>query len=179
MEIPQGTGDIKREVEANELVTKTMQLLCRAADAGIYISIENPFDSYLFKFLPVVNWPKQFKAQLVMFDQCAYGLQLPGFGRHMFCKKRTAVLTTMGDLEQLKAFCPGISATHMHEWAWGNRRVEGRSVKLSSSAGIYPQGLCKRWASIATRRLCDGSRSLDPAAPCLASFPCLEHATPT
>ena len=84
----------------------------------------------------------------MVFDQCAYGLQLPGHPPGTYCKKRTGLLTSLGALRDVEKRWPGMSEGHCHEYAWGSREVGGKQVKLATAAGAYPPSLCKRWAAI-------------------------------
>eukprot|EP00973_Karenia_brevis_P063603 8840018-Karenia_brevis.AAC.1 len=55
--------------------------------------------------------------------------------------------------------CPGIKKGHQHEHAWGSRRVQGRAVNLSASAGDCPMSRCNGWAKVVSDCVenCDNS----------------------
>jgi len=114
--------------------------------------IENPFDSYLW----LSPWMVELRADVPIFDvvfcQCAYGLQLPGCEPHCFCMKRTRIWSSF-DVSQLERPCPGKTPTHLHEYAQGSRRVNGKTVKLAAAAGAYPLGLCNAIAVLVRNRL--------------------------
>ena len=82
----------------------------------------------------------------LIFCQCAYGLQLPGAKKHVYCQKNTCLLTNMESLRVIAAKCPGLSRWHSHEVAWGSKMVNGKSVRLAAAAGKYPHALCEKWA---------------------------------
>eukprot|EP00969_Alexandrium_andersonii_P011947 521022-Alexandrium_andersonii.AAC.1 len=44
-------------------------------------------------------------------------------------------------VQSLSVRCPGCSAQHLHDRAWGSRRVDGQLVSLAASAGRYPEAL--------------------------------------
>jgi hypothetical protein len=143
---PQGNGTIKKEVIANLEVDQMLELIALLLKHGGYFSIENPFDSYIFKYAGVVRLRDSLAHPcfFIGFDQCCFGLQLPGAAKGVFCRKRTGILTNVSELNRLAIFCPRL---HVHEQAWGTRNVNGHSVKLCKAAGAYPALLCDVWAA--------------------------------
>ena len=81
----------------------------------------------------------------VVFDQCMYDLRLPGAAKHVLCRERMKVIGNF-DISSLQRNCVGISATHQHEFAWGSRTVQGKTVKLARAAGRYPWPLARAFA---------------------------------
>ena len=139
---PGGDGSLERELLGNRLADVVGQLCQLLIDNGGYYSIENPAGSYLFKYAPICR----LIGQLFNFCQCAYGLVLPGAQQHHYCRKNTSILSNLPELVILQLSCPGISATHVHDVAWGSRKLDGRTVSLARSAGAYPPNLCMAWA---------------------------------
>ena len=77
---------------------------------GKHFSIENPRFSLLWEFGPVKSLSSLHGVFTVDFDQCAYGLALPGALPNHFCKKATRILTNLSALQGLQRFCPGPGA---------------------------------------------------------------------
>ena len=125
-----------------DIVAELCELLI---DGGGFYSIENPVGSYLFLYKPIQRLSAR-AGRLVNFSQCAYGLILPGARAQHYCRKNTSILTNLSELVILQLSCPGVSATHIHDVAWGSRKLEGGTVSLARSAGAYPPELCKAWA---------------------------------
>ena len=144
---PAGDGSLPREVRANLIATWVARLCLLIMASGGYFSIENPIDSYLFHFPPIKALFRNKAVFSVKLDQCAYCLSLPGAAACTYCLKRTLILTNMSSLEALSRKCPGISASHKHETAWGSRCVDGVNVKLAAAAGRYPERLTASWAA--------------------------------
>ena len=98
--------------------------------------------AFLFDSAPFRELSAQSTTWKAVFDQCAYGLLLPGSASHIFCKKRTAILANFSSIAVLNRTCRGVQpTTHEHEHAWGSRSVGGVNVKLATAAGAYPQQL--------------------------------------
>ena len=55
-------------------------------------------------------------------------------------------MTTVPELSLLAKLCKGTGPTHLHEKAWGSRKVNGIRHKLSAAAAAYPMSLCIAWA---------------------------------
>ena len=83
---------------------------------------------------------------LIEFDQCAYGLQLPGADCYTFCRKRTCIYSNDLSLKKLSRYCPGLSKTHKHDHAWGSIKIAGKRFSKAAAAGRYPNQLCHDWA---------------------------------
>ena len=71
---------------------------------------------------------------------CAYGSP---------SKKPTSVLTNMSELSCLDRRCPGVSRNHQH--------VQLVGARWTASAGAYPDGLCRVWASLVGSALRNGA----------------------
>ena len=83
----------------------------------------------------------------VNFSQCFYGLQFPDSKPTEFCRKLTSVFTSMPELRELAADCPGVSSSHRHVHAQGMFKFKGQSLRRAACAGRYPWELCERWAA--------------------------------
>ena len=141
-----GDGSLAREREGNRQLLLTVWLCYELACAGGWFSLENPAWSLAWSTTEVQDLARATGCVDVFFEQCAYGLRLPGSLPHQFCRKRTKVLGSLPDLVRLERRCPGLSEAHRHEMAWGSRRVAGARVQLATAAGAYPPGLCRAWA---------------------------------
>ena len=75
---------------------------------------------------------------LVFTDLCAYGLQLPGAARHVFCKKSSGWVPNIRGITNLERRCPGIGCTHQHERAWGSTVVKGKKNLPRTCSGSLP-----------------------------------------
>jgi hypothetical protein len=139
---PEGNGTLQREITANLQVERMCKLLSALMYAGGYFTLENPHSSYIFSFGAMLPIRSRHDVFLYSFDQCRFGMQLPGAESHTFCRKRTSILTNIPCLRVLEGFCEGISSRHQHEACWGTRKVGGKNVNLCAAAGLYPTKLC-------------------------------------
>ena len=142
---PEGDGSLQRELDGNVLADVVASFCWALVSVGAHFSIENPSDSYLWQYPSIKALVNRF--HFVVFDQCQFGLQLPGAPNCTYCKKSTAILTSVEQLMSLSRRCGGVTDQHMHETAWGSRRVDGVCVRLSAAAGQYPYLLCRSWAA--------------------------------
>ena len=140
-----GRSILPREILANshaEIVCSLCRLLY---DFGYFFTIENPYGSHLW-IAPVMVALMEYigsNGVLVQFDQCTYGLQLPGATKFCFCRKRTCIFTNNLKLENIASTCPGISRFHIHDHAWGTVRIEGKTYSKAAAAGRYSNSLCR------------------------------------
>ena len=95
---------------------------------------------------------------VVKFDQCMWGLALPGEGKPERIKKPTALLTSVPELALLSRKC---DLEHSHHRCMGTLKHEGRWINVSTYASSYPAVLCKAWSEAIWARLV--SRSFDPS----------------
>lgn len=146
-ENPLGSGLRSVEVQGNTHAAHVARLCSALVKVGGKFSIENPKGSYVFLHPDIGALSNLCETVFVDFDQCAYGLQLAGAGEHFYARKRTTIFTNCLELKMLERRCPGISATHKHDHCWGARVVNGKSVRLTSSAAHYPKELCKSFAA--------------------------------
>ena len=130
--------------------------------SNTHFSIENPADSYLFLYEPIVRLLQDPRTQLITFDQCAYGLRPPGASMFEFTRKRTSLLTSMPELHALQRACPGLTTNHIHVHAWGSVKVDGVSYSRARAAGAYPLQLCTAWAQCICRHVQTNSRQSQP-----------------
>ena len=85
---------LDRELLAN-LQAGIVASLCRLLHSlGLFFSIENPHDSFLWHCPAILALMEFIGADIVFvqFDQCTYDLQLPGAASNCFCRKRTCIL---------------------------------------------------------------------------------------
>ena len=143
---PLGSCLRENEIKGN-LHAKHVSVLCHALvlNKGYY-SIENPLGSYLFLHPGIMSLSQTRGSFFCCFDQCLFGLQLPGCDADHYIRKRTRILTNVDELTDLEGLCAGPSADHKHEHCWGSRIVDGKHISLTSSAATYPIKLCRRWA---------------------------------
>ena len=146
-----GREVLDRERESNDQAHVVCMLCLLLHQHGMYFSMENPFDSFLWVSDPVLHLLKQVgeAACVVHFCQCAYGLKLPGSTKNQYCKKRTTVLSTLRQLNHLERGCPGVSPGHAHDVAWGSVSIGGRTYSKAAAAGRYPDELCELWSELA------------------------------
>ena len=142
-----GPCPLPRELVGNRQALLVSDLCLLLHERGGWFSIENPSDSHVFRFDPVVSMTVKTGACLVKFDQCAYGLALPGAPVQTYCKKSTAILTNIHGMTAVARKCPGICPLHRHEHAWGSRKVGDVRFSLAASAGRYPPALCEAIAA--------------------------------
>ena len=150
-----GRERLDREEQGNE-EARVVALLCVLLyKYGFFFSVENPKESFLWLSTYMVHVMSVCKDDVyfIDFDQCAYGLQLPGAKEFCFCRKRTILMTNMQALTALSARCPGVGPRHSHDVAWGGVRINGRWVSKAQAAGVYPVPLCRRWAGLAAEAL--------------------------
>ena len=125
---------------ATALFSHRVMTLCLRR--GIWFSLENPFSSRLWEFLPLRGFFKDDRCHFVRFDMCQYGMKY---------KKSTGLLTNAVSFKQLGRLCCG---GHKHEQLKGSTRakVDGKwmHVNKTSLAGAYPPLLVKHWAQVAS-----------------------------
>ena len=137
---PFGGSDLDQQ---GNLLAHRVVTLCRAlTEVNAGWSIENPRSSYL-RLLPEVQSLAS-SGRFVKFDQCCYGLRVPGpSGEGDYIKKPTSLLTNVAELGRLEASC---SRFHQHHTCMGTIKVDGRWVNVSEFAGHYPVSLVTAWS---------------------------------
>ena len=161
MECPMGGGKgkevLEREMLANEMAVAVCKLCVRLYTPGCFFSLENPLTSHLWLSDPFLDLRAVCGDHLVLVDfhQCQFGLRLPGSKANQFCKKATRIATNMATLSQLSRFCPGVSAAHAHDVAWGAVKVRGKWLSKAAAAGQYPDQLCHEWSLLAAAAIGD------------------------
>jgi hypothetical protein len=147
LDLPEGSGDRISELEGNLLARRTVALCNAVREAGGFYSIENPKSSYVWHYPPVAELAaRDFE---VSFDQCEYGLGPPGgkdtAGQAGFrIKKATSIVTNLEVLKGLERCC---SHEHQHFRCRGKVKLSTGWTDVAKMAGIYPDNLCKIWAS--------------------------------
>jgi len=138
---------LPREILGNELLARSIRIIETLEEAGNYWSIENPQSSYLFRQVSVERLKEQASCHEAVFDQCMYGLKVPGCGVDVFCRKSTRVISNLSHLVGLVKRC---SRNHAHEQALGSVWTHHGWQRRTKLAGRYPVQLCRMWAELAT-----------------------------
>ena len=146
---PEGDGTLEREETGNILAFRTI-VLCKVLHAhGNFFTIENPLTSFVWKLHEMEDLLNQTHAQKIRFDQCAYGLKLPGeHGEWGAAKKPTILGGTLPGIEKLARVCQG---DHAHIAVIGGVKVDGKWTRRSTLAGRYPLKLCQGYHSCCER----------------------------
>ena len=134
---PEGWGHPVAE-EGNRHLAAVEVVLMEAAKAGATISIEKPWDSYLWETEKTKRLAKRLNLESVYIDQCAYG---------GMSKKPTRILTSAKWMQAVNLTC---NQVRQH----GHSKLEGKvwdpvtesMVWKTSKAAEYPAGLCHAWA---------------------------------
>ena len=143
-EAPRGTGELKKEIDANLLLDRVLIMIGAIEKLGGFWTIENPASSYLWLEDSVAALCRRPGTVTVRFDQCAYGLKgIDADGT--FVKKPTQIIGNLELLENLERNCP---KNHVHTHCLGWRTIKGKRVSRAAEAGRYPNPLCRRWAGI-------------------------------
>jgi hypothetical protein len=157
---PLGDGTLSREIEANAEWDFAVAIWATAVLAGSHVTLENPRDSYVFSTPGLAELRLGCQVYEVEFDQCGYGLQVPGCTPIDFCRKRTKIISTSPALAGLARSCPGLGYKHQHVRVWGQVKVNGTSYSRTEMAGAYPQALCRIWAQATKESLLQPPRVL-------------------
>ena len=144
---PEGSSSpLEREVLGNFQAELVVDICILINACHAFFTIENLADSHFWRSKFFAKLKKSCDVHVVDFCQCAYGLRLPGAPRGVFCRKCTRVASNDPRIVSLARRCPGVSASHRHEHAWGSRKVRGTTIKLAAAAGAYPEELCNTLA---------------------------------
>ena len=153
-EHPDGIEPIlPRERTANVQGAYVVDLCIALAKAGSWFVIENPRRSDFWRSSSFNRLQQHVPLVLAHVDMCAYDHRLPGAPAHTFCCKATSFCSNILGFDKVSASCPGISAKHQHETAWGSRNVNGIVVSLAKAAGAYPDDLCDVMAQVVSCQL--------------------------
>jgi len=155
---PDGVFPLLEVEMKSALQAERVAILCLALDrVGALFTVENPLQSLIFASSPFRRLGELVITYSVAFDQCMFGLQLPGHQPHVFCKKSTKILGNFPGLLSLEKRCPGRSEGHEHEHAIGSRSVvvdgQSKNVSLARCAGRYPPKLCRNLAHVIVAEL--------------------------
>jgi len=144
--LPEGDGSLGRENIGNLQASLCARLCVLVREHGGHFSIENPKGSLLWKSKYIKHITSHVATYFVSFDQCAYGLSVPGFSKYEFCRKSTSVLASFPSIRRLEARCPGVSRYHRHRHVLGSVKIEGKWQSVAKLAGRYPIALTQVWA---------------------------------
>lgn len=134
--IPGLQGKDKRKTEvANILYGVVRDIAILAKRLGIFISIENPANSLMWKTSFLSPLAEDSSYHRVLFHNCAHG------GTR---DKLTCFLTDADFLDSLALRCDG---THKHE-SWQPTVVRGKAVFPTHLEAAYPHLLCQRIATL-------------------------------
>jgi len=146
---PAGLGTLQREIEGNEILRRTMQLIRVLEDNNNHWSLENPHSSYVWWMPDMRNHLQSKHMHSVSFDQCAYGLRLMGEqNRYGPCKKHTRFVGNFKQIVELERKC-SCKQTHVH--AVGGVRTRHGWKRRSELAGHYPAALAKQYSLIVSQ----------------------------
>ena len=148
-----GPQPLERELRANRQGEYVSVLALKLASKGGYFTIENPWASSFWSSSSF-NWLKsKTTVHLCHIALCSYGHRIPGANRLTFCEKRTGFAANFPEVMLLERRCPGTSPSHQHQRAWGNVRVNGKSISCAKAAGHYPPLLCQALARIVGEKI--------------------------
>ena len=151
-EHPWGLDCLAREIEGNEILRRTIQLIKILQENGSYWTLENPHSSYVWYMPAMVSLQNKPGANYAVLDQCAYGLRIKGVGNAFGpCKKRTRIVGNLPNIAELSRNC-GCRQQHIH--AVGGVRTKTGWKRRSELAGHYPRGLAQKYADLASHALC-------------------------
>ena len=143
-----------REMVSLELTLFTVALCIEQVRRGRFFSIENPANSRLFEFRPVLELLGMYKVFMVTWDSCSYGT---------IYKKPTSLISNMTSLQQLACRC---TRDHSHVPVVGSEQYFGlgggyRTRNRTVGAGEYPWALTDAWANLAGQHAPEASRLPD------------------
>ena len=122
-------------------------LMKGAAQAGCFVSLENPAGSYLWKHPGILALLRSPEFSVVQFDQCMYGLRSPpGSEFREIWRKPTCLLSNFPDPSRLVRTCDG---THAHTQVFGRIKVHSKPFLRSKLAGHYPVPFCRALVALA------------------------------
>ena len=149
--MPYGNHSLEREMLGNMQAKYIVEILLVAIQHGVHFTIESPHGSFLFKCLAMLSFFDSVCCFTSIFDQCQYGLTLIGANGPGLCRKRTCVIGTFPEIQELSVRCP---RDHEHVWAWGAQAGDtGRQVHRAALAGRYPSALTMKWSALVARGL--------------------------
>ena len=147
---PDGSDDLLPREALGNAQSVAVAGLCALLDkVGGLFSVENPRASYLWLSGPFLKLQQSLGDRFIVtdFDQCQYGLQLPGSKSHEFCRKSTRIVGNFVELSAICLKCSGKTPRHQHIHAIGSVSVDGKRISRAGAAGRYPKGLCLALAS--------------------------------
>lgn len=142
---PLGNGTIAREIKGNEIMHRTIHLCHLLHAHGSLFTLENPLTSYAWRTPAMVDLIEKCGCHKVVFDQCQYGLQIPGeLGELGLALKPTAMVGTLPHLNMLEKRC---QHDRPHVAVVGGVKHQGKWQRRSQLAGAYPSRLRHRLAA--------------------------------
>ena len=148
-QFPDGASEcLPRESLANFQGNYVCELCAELDAVGGFFTIENPWSSDVWRSSPFSRLRDVVNIFLIPLDQCAFGHQLPKASQFAFCMKATGLAANFPEIKEMSIRCPGLSAFHPHDVAWGSRKVSGTCLSLAKAAGRYPRKLCAALARV-------------------------------
>ena len=143
----QKAGDPVAEEGSKHLAAVEI-ILMEAVKGGATVSVENPWDSFLWETAKMKKLEKRLGLTAVYLDQCAYG---------GMSKKPTKILTNAPWMQTVNLTC-GQVRQHKHSKLEGKvwDPVTKGMVWKTSRAAEYPSGLCHAWANALKTYLQEG-----------------------
>ncbi len=140
---PEGSGLLARELAGNLQLKQAVRLILVFLELGIPLTLENPYDSVVWKIDAMLQLRGDARVTETVFDQCMFKLRPPDFvvkdRIDVSVRKRTRLIGSLSHLCSLKRMCDG---NHCHAEAWGTCRVNNKTVSRSRASGAYPPCLC-------------------------------------
>ena len=97
----------------------------------------------MFLLPPLMRLAKQPGVSDVCFDMCQYGLCDPVSGSPY--RRAVRLLGRLPGLDDMAVICDG---SHQHQHVEDSIKVNGKSVKRSKVAGVYPGAFCFKLATL-------------------------------
>ena len=145
--LPLGDGTRADEEVGNNELTFLIKFIKAMLSGGGWVTIEHPRNSLIQHHPVVANWLKRGVLNMIVFDQCTFGLgSPPGAAEKEIWKKSTMLLSTCIGFEKMAVRCDG---RHAHTTIWDRIRVHGKLCSRATLAGRYPDKLCRAYASCA------------------------------
>ena len=153
---PQSDGSNASEKLGKLVLRNSIRIVTVCVSVGAFWTLENPGSSFLFR-MPAVNRLLSLRStHSILVDMCAFGLvERPG---GPYYKKRTRIIGNLPGLDALVRSCP---KDHEHQHVEDNVVIDGKSVKRSKLAGVYPRSFCLALSKLVKEVLISSSTSAD------------------
>lgn len=140
---PEGDNSLLRERVGNEIAKRTCYVCMVLLEHGNFFTIENPKTSLAWYLKELKHLESLIGVSTVEFDQCEYGLKIPGAdGKEGLAKKATRIMCNLPHLSCLSRTC---GKQHGHVQVIGGVRTASGWKRRSELAGAYPRALCAQY----------------------------------